>query len=1015
MKIKFKHQQYQADATQSVVDIFEGQQKNQRKNVIGRDGTVEYSIFSNAPLSLPQNILLKNLQNIQKKNEIKHSENLENPLNFSIEMETGTGKTYVYIKTMFELHKKYGWNKFIIMVPSIAIREGVQKSLEITAEHFHETYGEKIRFFTYNTKNKSNLVNLKNFANTSNIEVIIMNYQAFNIKEPDGKISGGEPARKIYQKLDSLQSERPIDIIKRANPILIIDEPQRFGDKAEKKLSEFNPLFHLRYSATHKKEYNKVYQLDAIDAYNQKLVKKISVKGVEVIGNEGTNSYIYLDTIHVSTKSYPTALIEFEKKQKQGLKKIQKKVSEGDDLFVLSGELKEYRGFVVKEINAKTSQVLFTNGISIYLGQAIGDVDEKHIRRIQIRETILSHFQKEQELFHKGIKVLSLFFIDEVAKYRRYDEKGNYLQGEAEYEKIFEEEYINIFQQKSLFSPEYNKYLEKFSAQEVHNGYFSKDKKGKFIDSKESRGKENIGSNDTDAYDLIMKNKEQLLSFSEPTRFIFSHSALREGWDNPNIFQICTLKHSQSENNKRQEIGRGLRLSVNESGERMDFEKLETESEFFEVNTLTVVASESYKSFSDALQKEMMNSLSDRPIKLTVAILKTQVFENEKGETLTMNDEKAMNLIFDLKGKNLIDSEYKITDTLKKEIEEKNFTLPDEFIDFVPEISQFIEKIYNTDNFSGTENGKKNDIDERNIKPNSNFQKKEFQDLWNQIKVKTSYQVDFDTNELVQNAIIEIDKNIQVKTVKVTVTQGDQLNTFKKEQLATKDSMQMRGSETRKAKSIIGATRYDIVGEISKSADVSRKTTVQILKGINKNSFLQLSENPEHFIIEISRFIAEQKATTLINKIIYSKTNNVYDDEIFTINRLNGSSQENILKVQKHIYDYVKTDSKIETLFAQELETGSDISVYAKLPNGFKIPTPVGNYNPDWAIVIDSKEIKHIFFIAETKGSMSTLQLKKSEAMKIEYAKKHFDILSKGNIKYGVITGYSDLQDKILK
>jgi len=595
MKLKFKKQPYQHDATMAVVNCFDGQSKGERKEVVGRTGVWVDEIFSNKKLELTPDEILKNIQEIQKGQGLKTSKqlaDLDGKPHFSIEMETGTGKTYVYTKTMYELNKKYGWSKFIIMVSSIAIREGVHKSLEITAAHFQELYGKKIRFAIYNTQNKSNLVNIKHFANTSNIEVLIMNYQAFATKSQE--------SRKIYQKLDAIQSEKPIDIIKRARPVLIIDEPQRFG-KAESLFKEFDPLFVLRYSATHKKdkEYNKIYQLDAIDAYNQKLVKKINVKGIEVVGNSGTNSYLFLDKINVSAKHYPTANIEFELKQKTGLKKVIRTVSEKDDLFQRSEGLTQYKGFIVKEINGLSNKVSFTNGIEIQTGQSIGEVDEKHVRRIQIRETIKSHLEKERLMFEKGIKVLSLFFIDEVRKYRLYDEANNPLEGE--YALIFEEEYQKAIRQPDLFAGKYNKYLQKHPVTAIHKGYFSVDKKGRVVDSITKTKSEKHESTDVSAYDLIMKKKELLLSFDEPTRFIFSHSALREGWDNPNVFQICTLKHSQADDNKRQEIGRGLRICVNSEGDRMDESVLD--NDFFNINTLTVVASESYDSFSKEIAK----------------------------------------------------------------------------------------------------------------------------------------------------------------------------------------------------------------------------------------------------------------------------------------------------------------------------------------------------------------------------------------------------------------------------
>ena len=759
MKLQFKHQQYQSDATSAVVRCFEGQSKGLRKEVSGRTGFLTHEIFSNKKLEITGSDILKNVQTLQKEQGLKVVDRLDG-LNFTIEMETGTGKTYVYTKTMYELNKHYGWNKFINMVPSVAIREGVHKSLEITAEHFQEIYGKKIRFSIYNTQNKSNLINIKSFADTSNIEVIIMNYQAF--------ATTSQESRKIYQKLDTLQSEKPIDIIKRARPILIIDEPQRFGEKAEKIFTDrvFDQLFTLRYSATHKRDFNKIYRLDAIDAYNQKLVKKISVKGIEVVGNSGTNSYLFLDRIQISTNKYPVAYVELEVKQDNGIQKKIRQVKEKDDLFVLSNELKQYKGFVVKEINGLTNTLAFTNGVKLSAGQTIGHVDEEHVRRIQIRETIKSHIEKERIMFSKGIKVLSLFFIDEVAKYRDYsvpDQKGAYA-------KAFEEEYKQAISQLNLFEEDYNKYLAKHKVVDIHKGYFSIDKKGNFVDSKEKKSEG--GSDDESAYDLIMKNKEKLLGLSESTRFIFSHSALREGWDNPNIFQICTLKHSQSTISKRQEIGRGLRICVNANGDRMDTSVLE--GEFFDVNKLTVVASESYDSFARELQNEIVESLSERPVKLTIDVLKDLVLNNDKGEKFVFDNQTSTILIADFMNKKYLNENLQITDALIKDIENKKFKVPEKLKGFEPQVADLMTNIYTTANFKASEDDYKNNVTVDELKPNENFAKKEFQDLWKKIKVKTVYEVDFDSAELIKKSVEAIDKNLTVKKILVHITSGEQ-------------------------------------------------------------------------------------------------------------------------------------------------------------------------------------------------------------------------------------------------
>jgi type III restriction enzyme len=1008
MKLKFKQQQYQADATMAVVNCFSGQSKGHRKEIVGRK-TIDKGlfgtevkieeIFSNKKLELSEEEILKNVQEIQKEQGLKTTGTLAG-YNFTIEMETGTGKTYVYTKTMYELNKLYGWSKFIIMVPSIAIREGVHKSLEITADHFQEIYGKKIRFSIYNTQNKSNIVNIKSFANTSNIEVLIMNYQAFATKSKE--------SRKIYQKLDAIQSEKPIDIIKRTRPVLIIDEPQRFGKKAESLLHEFNPLFVLRYSATHKKDYNKIYRLDAIDAYNQKLVKKINVKGIEVVGNSGTNSYLFLDRIQISTNKYPVAYLELEVKLNNGISKKIRQIKEKDDLFVFSNEMLQYNGFTVKEINGLTNTVSFTNGVALSAGQTTCDVDEEHVRRIQIRETIKSHIEKERIMFSKGIKVLSLFFIDEVAKYRVYDKDSN--QKKGDYAKAFEDEYKQAVSELNLFEEDYNGFLAKHSVDDIHKGYFSIDKKGRFVDSVERRNE--TGSDDVSAYDLIMKNKERLLSLDEPTRFIFSHSALREGWDNPNVFQICTLKHSQSTMGKRQEIGRGLRICVNSDGERMDTAVLD--NEFFHINTLTVIASESYDSFAKELQREIVESLSDRPTKLTPDILIDRVLKNSKGDKFIFDIKSAMDLIFKFREKAYVDSDYKITDKLIEDIENDKVEVPEVLVNFKECVCELMQNIHSTANFKASNNEKADNIHENPLKPNDNFAKKEFQDLWKKIKVKTVYEVDFDSDELIKKSVSAIDSTLTVKKVIVNITAGEQKETIDEASLKSGDSMVKLKNITEKTDSLLGAVQYDLVAEIAKETKLTRKTIVKILQKLREKTFHNFRVNPESFINEISKIINSEKAATLINNIIYSKTEKTYSDDIFTINNFQGSLSENILEVKKHVYDYLKTDSKIERAFATDLESG-EILVYAKLPNDFKIPTPVGNYNPDWAIVFDTADVKYVYFIAETKGSMESLQLKEIETRKINYAKKHFDALGHADIKYDVIKTYQDLRDKVLQ
>ena len=574
MRLRFKHQKFQADAAKAVVDVFAGQPYLTPSYMMDRGNGFyqqtltdkeDFTGWSNHKIlpELSDRIILENLQKVQRANQLKPSAKLEGHFNLTIEMETGVGKTYTYIKTMYELNKHYGWSKFIVVVPSIAIREGVYKSFQVTQEHFAEEYGKKVRFFIYNS---AQLTEIDRFASDNSICAMIINSQAFNAR--------GKDARRISMKLDEFRSRRPIDIIAKTNPILIIDEPQSVeGKQTKENLKQFNPLLTLRYSATHKSDsiYNMVYRLDAMEAYNKRLVKKIAVKGISESGSTATESYVYLESINLS-KAAPTATIQFDYKGANGIRKITRTVSEGYNLYDNSGSMEEYKqSFVVSRIDGRDDSVEFLNGIKIYAGDVIGKVSEDQLRRIQIRETILSHIQRERELFYKGIKVLSLFFIDEVAKYRVYDEAGQATDGI--YAQMFVEEYNDIIGnlQIGIGEDDYMKYLQAIPAEKTHAGYFSIDKKGKMIDSKVSR--KETTTDDVDAYELIMKNKELLLDRDpkrSPVRFIFSHSALREGWDNPNVFQICTLKQSNSEVRKRQEVGRGLRLCVNQDGERMD-------------------------------------------------------------------------------------------------------------------------------------------------------------------------------------------------------------------------------------------------------------------------------------------------------------------------------------------------------------------------------------------------------------------------------------------------------------
>ena len=1015
MKLKFKEQQYQNDAVNSVINCFLGETKGNRRDLLARytkvydEGTllerkedVEVISFGNHSITLSETDIRNNIRNVQRQNDINYTDNA-GITDYTIEMETGTGKTFTYIQTMYELNKEYNWGKFIVMVPSIAIREGVEKSFKITEDYFQEKYHKKIRYFVYNSSNSSNIANINSYASDDSIWVMIINYQAFNAKSSAN--------RKIYEELDELQSRRPIDVIKSVSPILIIDEPQKFGDKTESLFSEFKPLFTIRYSATHKKdkEYNKIYRLDAIDAYNQKLVKKINVKGIEVLNNKSENTYLFLDSVDISSKHDPIAWMEIEVKTSTGVTRKLMKIKSGDRLYDKSGELPEYKDYVVSEIDARYDQydkVFFTNGEEIAVGQATGDVDAEYITRIQIRETIHSHLEKEKELYKKGIKVLSLFFIDEVAKYKYYED-GTALKGE--YAKMFEEEYIKALSEyRSIVDENYLKYLDSFDTGKIHAGYFSIDKKGHAVDPSINDKKEYL-SFDEDAYDLIMKDKERLLSLSEPVRFIFSHSALREGWDNPNIFQICTLKHSNSEISKRQEIGRGLRICVNNDGERMDSTVLE--SNFHNINTLTVIASESYDSFAKSLQNEIASSLTARPKNFVQENFAGKYLMNELGEKYPFT-EMAYNkmLYFNISAGYVdLENDSKLTDKFIEDLENDKLKVMDDLKPFKEEYVALMKKLYLANNTKLVNDERRENI--KNLVPNSNFMKKEWQELWNKINYKSVYEVDFDSDELIKKAIDAINVRLNVNKMKVRITEGMQKEEITSVSINTGESMTDGKTKTEIVEDFSPSQiEYDLIGEITKSTGLTRKTIVKILMGITPQKFNYFKYLPEEFIRKVSNIINEEKATTVIDGITYHKTDEKFTNDIFTINNVRGELGENAIDVKKSIYDYLVTDSKNEEKFAKKLENG-EVTVYAKLPSGFKIPTPVGNYNPDWAIVLNNPSFKYVYFIAETKGDLPSLQLRDVEKANIECAKKHFALLSTHDVKYGAVASYQDLID----
>ncbi|MDX9872711.1 MAG: DEAD/DEAH box helicase family protein [Clostridia bacterium] len=1014
MKLQFKHQKFQADAAKAVCDVFAGQPfltpsymvdkgyvKNKQMTI---DEAERFTGFGNSKLvpELNDGAILENINKIQHSNQIEPSKELEGRYNLTVEMETGVGKTYTYIKTMYELNKRYGWSKFIIVVPSVAIREGVYKSFQITEEHFAEEYGKKIRYFIYNS---AQLTEIDRFASDSAINVMIINSQAFNAR--------GKDARRIYMKLDEFRSRKPIDILAKTNPILIIDEPQSVeGAATKERLKEFNPLFTLRYSATHKKDsiYNMVYRLDAMEAYNKKLVKKIAVKGITVTGSTATEGYVYLEGINLS-KANPTATIEFDIKGVSGVRKATRIVGEGYNLYPNSGELAEYKsGYTISRIDGRDSSIEFTNGIKLFAGDVMGAVSEEQLRRIQIRETILSHIERERQLFYKGIKVLSLFFIDEVARYKQYDAAGQPFNGV--YANIFEEEYkqvISNLQLKIGDGDEYLKYLGKITAEETHDGYFSIDKKNnRMVDSKLGDRQERT-SDDVDAYDRIMKNKELLLDRRDPLRFIFSHSALREGWDNPNVFQICTLKQSGSDVRKRQEVGRGLRLSVNQNGERMDTNLLG--EDVHNINVLTVVANESYDSFAKGLQTELAEAVADRPRMVTMELFKNKVIKDASGAEQVVDIELAQSIY-----EGLITSGYVkkgiLTDKYYEDKKSGNIEIADEAADCKDSVIAILDSIYDSRAMQ-PENARKNNVELK--LDNAKLGLPEFQKLWSNINAKSVYVVEFDQDELIKKSIAALNRDLRVSKIFFKVETGTMSDIQSREQLQQGAAFVKEENEVYKAElSSSTSVQYDLVGKVVAGTGLTRKAVVSVLRGIDKVVFGQFANNPEEFIIKAAQIINEQKATTIIQHITYNKLDSVYDTTIFTEPTLKGQLGVNAMAANKHLYDYILYDSANEKTFAESVDTSNEVAVYVKLPNGFFISTPIGKYNPDWAIAFHEGKVKHIYFVAETKGSMSTMQLRMIEEAKIHCAREHFKAISTESVVYDVVDSYAALLDKVM-
>ncbi len=1021
MKLQFKVQQYQTEAVDAIVDCFAGQPRHAgisyRIDPGRRAASAQTALtladsadsgLRNAEIELTEGQLLANIQAVQRARNLSVSTKLMDSRaapwapNLDVEMETGTGKTYVYIKTIMELNKRYGWSKFIVVVPSIAIREGVKQSFDITAEHFQQIYGTKPRSFVYSS---SELEELEGFSSNGGVQVMIINTQAFNARSAEN--------RRIYEVLDDFQSRRPIDVISANRPILIIDEPQRIGSPATlDSLSRFNALMVLRYSATHRVEHNKVHRLDALDAYNQKLVKKIAVRGITVRGLAGAAAYLYLDAIEISQDANPRARIELEVQLRSGIKRQVKRLDVGSNLHDLSNGMEAYKGLFIRDIDANRDIVELSSGDTLTTGQVTADVTDEARRRIQIREVIRAHLDKERELFARGIKVLSLFFIDEVAKYRDYGREDTL----GEYARVFEEEYQTLLSEELghlALHPggeAYQRYLQGIDVRETHQGYFSIDKRtSRQVDPKvKTRGEDAGEATDIEAYDLILRRKERLLSFAEDVRFIFSHSALREGWDNPNVFVMGMLKRSDNTVSRRQEIGRGLRLAVDQHGERID-----DPATVHDINELTVVTDESYTDFVAGLQREIVESLAARPRRATPQYFVGKTLRIESGERVV--DAGMATAIYNhLVRNDYVDDDGLVTDAYRASRDSGTLLAPtSELLRPIADALWPLVDALEVDIPEPTDGRRPKRIPLNK----QNFKKREFQELWSRINHKVVYQVEFDSTELIAKCVRALDGHLRVAPMQYIVQAGEQRDALDADTLGEGSGFEMGSVRIQTAfGSAASQVPYDLLGEITEKTQLTRRTVSSILGGVSASTFALYRQNSEQFIAEAARLINEQKATVIVEHLSYDALRERHDSAIFTENQTKQDFAKAGAKLEKHIYDYVVTDSQGERDFVTELDVSEEVAVYAKLPKGFFIPTPVGKYNPDWAIAFKAGTVKHVYFVAETKGSLSSLQLRGIEEAKIECARKLFDALSRRQqdaVKYDVVTDYGELMQLV--
>ncbi|EPH12277.1 hypothetical protein HMPREF9713_01118 [Myroides odoratimimus CCUG 12700] len=979
MKIQFEgNLNYQQDAIDAVVDVFKGQEKLQSNFTVlaPTDQTIDYEAdlgYANK-LSLLEKQLVDNVQAIQLRNGLRLSKPQDidkKELHYSIEMETGTGKTYVFTKSIFELNKRYGFKKFIIVVPSVSIREGINKSMELTDDHFKKVFENvPYKYFIYDSKNLSQV---RDFATSDQIRIMIINIQAF-AQDMDADKAITRILLDYNDKLGAI----PINLLQETNPVVIIDEPQSTISSAlqKKSIKNLNPLAVYRFSATHKEKVNLLYKFDAIDAYNDNKVKKIEVASITTKNDVSDGAFV--QCVSITNKKGIKAKLVLDVKGKNG--KVDRKLKDikgGDDLYEIT-KLDQYFGFVVTEINTNPEYVNFGNGHLVQTGETLGGVNDRDIKRKLIAKTIEEHLDKEVKLNPKGIKVLSLFFIDTVAKYRQYDEEGNPSNGE--YAEIFEEEYNRIIQ-----LPKYKLTLFKevkeidANVSDVHKGYFSSDKKGKksnskdkFVSLKDTNGSTKL---DEDTYQLIMKDKERLLSFDSSVRFIFSHTALKEGWDNPNVFQICFLKEmGASEIRRRQEVGRGLRIAVDQSGGRVYDES---------VNILTTVVNESFTEFVEGYQKELTE---DTGIKFGFLAIESfnmiSTGKNEDNEPIYFGQEQSEKLFQHFITQGYIDNKGKILDSLKSAVKDNIVDLGQEFeADVTKQIINRIKEVAGSLEI-------KNNAEKIDVKINKQvYLSEDFKNLWDSIKFKTVYKVDFDSELLIQKCIKNLNDNLRNEQAKVEHT---------KAKLAIDDSgVKAAGDIKNYIEHLNVQVNHlpDIITYLQNETDLTRKSIIKLLKGLEPRVINYFKSNPQAFIESCIDVINMQKRLFIVDGIKYEKISEeaYYDQKMIEEEDLVGYLSKYLVASTKSVFENTLCDSEVEVNLAKEFENSENISLYTKLPSWFKVPTPLGTYNPDWAIMYNKGNGDQLYFITESKGTVSDAFLRPIEKGKIDCGKAHFE------------------------